>query len=178
MNEKVGRRFVIIGTSGSGKTTLARELAAKLSLCHVEMDALHWEENWRSTPADVLREKMSNALNGDKWVVDGNYSVVRDMVWGQCDTIIWLDYSFPLTVWRVTRRTFGRVFGRKELWNGNRETFRKAFLSKESIILWAINTYQRRKRELPELLAKPEYAAKIVLRFNSPNKTKRWLATL
>jgi adenylate kinase family enzyme len=172
---EIGQKVVIIGTSGSGKTTLAKQLAAKLGVPHVEIDALHWEKNWTSPPGEILRERVSRALSGDRWVVDGNYTLVRDIMWGQCDTIIWLDYSFPLTLWRVTKRTVRRVFGRKELWNGNRETFKKSFLSKESIILWVVTTHKRRRREFPVLLAKPEYAAKIKLRFNSPKATAKWL---
>ncbi len=44
------RRIVVIGTSGSGKTTLARELAGRLNVPHIELDALHWKPNWVATP--------------------------------------------------------------------------------------------------------------------------------
>lgn len=169
------KRIVIIGTSGSGKTTLAKQIAAKLGITHVEIDALHWEKDWYSTPKDILREKVKNALSGDTWVADGNYSLVRDIMWERADTLIWLDYSFPLTLWRIIKRTFKRVFTRQELWNGNRETFRNSFLSKESLILWVITTHKRRRKDLPLLLAKPENAAKTQLRFSNPKATKKWL---
>jgi adenylate kinase family enzyme len=56
------RRVVVVGTSGSGKTTLARQLAEVLEVPHIELDALHWEPKWTSTPAERMREKVRAAL--------------------------------------------------------------------------------------------------------------------
>ena len=53
------------------------------------------------------------------------------------DTLIWLDLPFPLVMWRLLRRTLGRIRSRQDLWGtGNRESFRGAFLSRDSILLW------------------------------------------
>ena len=45
------RRTVVVGTTGSGKTTVAAELARRLGVSHVEMDALYWGPDWTSPPA-------------------------------------------------------------------------------------------------------------------------------
>ena len=77
----------------------------------------------------------------------GNYGQVRDLVWRAADTLIWLDLPFPLVMWRLLRRTVGRVLSRQDLWGtGNRETFRTAFLSRHSILLWAIKTHDRNRQ--------------------------------
>jgi adenylate kinase family enzyme len=173
-----GHRIVVVGTSGSGKTTLAQRLGDHLGIPHVEMDALHWGPNWTPAPCEVFRRKVAEALSGDAWTTDGNYSAVRDIVWNRADTVVWLDYSLPLILWRVTTRTLRRMFAQEELWNGNRETFAASFLSRDSIILWAIQTYRRRRRDYPILFARPEYAHLAVVRLRSLAATRRWVASL
>ncbi len=88
------QRISIIGTSGSGKTTLAREISQRLAISYVELDKLHWEPNWVEVPNHVMRERVSQAVSGNTWVVDGNLnSQERDIVWGKADTVVWLDYD-------------------------------------------------------------------------------------
>ena len=86
------KRVVVVGTSGAGKTTLAGELARVLGVSHVELDAYRHGPNWTETPDDIFREKISGALTGQDWVVDGNYSVARDIIWTRATTVVWLDY--------------------------------------------------------------------------------------
>lgn len=115
-----GRRIVVVGTTGSGKTTTARRLAANLGYPHVELDALHWEPNWTPAPVEVFRRRVREVTRAACWVVDGNYSQVRDVLWPAADTIVWLDYALPVIMGRLLRRTARRALPREELWNGNR----------------------------------------------------------
>jgi adenylate kinase family enzyme len=154
---KYGQRISIVGTSGSGKTTLARQISQRLAIPHIELDALYHEPNWTEAPTDVFRKRVEQALSGNSWVVDGNYSKVRDIVWSRADTVVWLDYPLPVIMRRLVRRTFQRVVKQEELWNGNRETWQKTF-SRDSIILWALTTYRKHQSHYPILLSQPEYA--------------------
>lgn len=171
------RRICIIGTSGSGKTTLARQIAGQLDMPHVELDALHWQPGWTPARKDDLRARLEEALAGDTWVVDGNYSVLRSITWARADTIIWLDYALPVVLWRVTRRTARRLISRAELWNGNRESVR-TLLSRDSIILWALTTWGKNRREYRQLFAAPDYAQLRLIHLRSPRETRRWLLHL
>jgi adenylate kinase family enzyme len=172
------QRIAVVGTSGSGKTTLAHQLAQRLGIPHVELDALHWGPNWTPAPRHLFRECTAQALTREAWTTDGNYSAVRDIVWSRADTVVWLDYSLPVILWRVARRTIRRFVTREELWNKNRERFRDAFLSHDSIILWAARTYHRRRREYPVLFSEPEYAHLSIVQLRSPRAARLWLANL
>jgi adenylate kinase family enzyme len=174
----VGRRIAVIGTTGSGKTTLARRLATRLRIPHVELDALHWDAGWKQAPREVFRERVERALLGDRWVADGNYGVVRDIVWGRADTLVWLDYSLPVIMRRLVGRTFLRLVRREVLWNGNRESVRGALLEKDAIIIWALRTYRKRRQEFPSLFRTPEHEHLAVLHLSSPAAASRWLAAL
>jgi adenylate kinase family enzyme len=169
------RRIHVVGTSGSGKTTLARRLAQVLGMPHVELDAIFWGPEWAQTPTDLFRQRTAQALSGDAWTTDGNYSKVRDIVWGRADTVVWLSYPLPLILWRVTTRTLRRSLTGEELWSGNRETLRNAFFGRDSIILYALRTHRRRQRQYPALFKEPEYSHLRVVEMHSPRETRRWL---
>jgi hypothetical protein len=64
---------------------------------------------------------------------------------------------------------------REELWNGNRETWREAFFSRDSIILWALRTYHRRRKEYPVLFSQPQYAHLSVEHLRAPHAARDWL---
>ena len=169
-------RINVTGTTGSGKTTMGRNLAQRLGVPHVELDALHWDPNWTEAPNEVFRERTSKALAGDEWVVDGNYSAVRDIVWTKANIVVWLDYSLPVIMARLWRRSIRRLRSQEELWNGNRETFRNLFLSRDSLFLWALQTYQKRRRDYPVLFNMPQHAHLTVVHLKSPREAVEWLS--
>ncbi len=176
-NPIIGQRINVVGTSGSGKTTLAQRLSRQLGLPHVELDALYWGPNWTEPQPDVFRQQVSQALSVPRWVVDGNYSIVRDIIWGQADTIVWLDYPLSLVLWQITHRTVRRAARQEELWQGNREEWRRLF-SRESMIVWVLQTYRRRRRQYLALFANPAHAHLLKLRLRSPRHTEAWLSAL
>jgi hypothetical protein len=108
-------------------------------------------------------------------VVDGNYGVVRDVVWARVDTVVWLDISLPLVLWRVTARTARRAARREVLWGTNRESLRTA-LSRGSIIWYALTNFRSRRLEYANLLAAhPELSA---VRLRSPGDVRRFLESV
>src|SRR4051812_41874508 len=105
------KRVVVIGSSCVGKTTFASRLANALKAKHIELDALHWEQNWREADKNVFRSRVICALEADSWVVDGNYTdKVKDLIWPMADTLILLDPSLSRILCRFFLRSIKRSF--------------------------------------------------------------------
>jgi adenylate kinase family enzyme len=168
-------RVVVVGTSGSGKTTFARHLAESIDSPHVELDALHWGPNW-TVRADFL-ERTRDAAAEPAWVIDGNYEVVRDIVWSRATAIVWLSFSFGLTFTRAVRRTAQRVITGERLWWGNRETLRNAVFARDAIPWWVIRTHRKRRQEMPKLMQQREYAHIEFIVLNTPAQATAFLTT-
>ena len=165
------RRIVVVATTGSGKTTVASQLSRLYQLLHVEMDALRHDPGWAEAPDDVFRERLARSLADERWVADGNYSVARDVVWPRAQAAVWLDYPLRTIMRQLIWRTLRRCLTGEELWNGNRERFRTSFFSRESVILWALKTYRRRRRQIPQQPALPEHSHLAVVHLRSPRET-------
>jgi adenylate kinase family enzyme len=171
-------RIHIIGSPGSGKTSLAQKVAQRLEIPHVELDDLHWEENWQQAELDVFRQRVRQALSGEVWVVDGNYSKVRDIVWERAQLVVWLDYPLRVSFWRLLRRSLSRWLTGELLWGRNRESFRALFFSSDSLILYQLKTHRAKRRRYEALMQDPASRSIQFLRLHSPRQTRHWLATL
>ena len=171
------RRVNVKGTSGSGKSTFARELARRLDLPYVELDAIHWgAPNWIEPSAEDFRARVRETMDGlpEGWVIDGNYEgKLDDLVLGEADTIVWLDLPFAVKMRRLWRRTVERIGGRTELWGGNRETWRGAFWGRDSLFWWMVKTHLRHKRQWPGRFAGDPR----LVRLRSVEEARRWLDT-
>ena len=169
----------MVGSTGSGKTTFGRTLAGILGVDFVELDALNWEADWTMADEREFRARITSATRADGWVVDGNYGGrgAREIVWAKADTVVWLDMPLWLILTRLTGRNLTRIRSGVEIWpgTGNRETVRNSFFSSDSLYVWALKTYRRRRRQLPELLGRPEYAHLDVHRFTRAADADRWL---
>jgi adenylate kinase family enzyme len=166
-------RVAVVGTSCSGKSTLARLLATELNVPHIELDSKYWGPNW--TPVDSLefRRRVDELTLQPRWICDGNYRVVRDLVWQRADTIVWLNYSFPLVFGRALRRTLRRCMSKSPLFSGNRESLRQSFFSRDSILLWVLRTHWTHRRDYPEQFADGRHAHLEVVELRRPADAKR-----
>ena len=168
-------RVVVVGTSGSGKTTLARSLSSALNVPHVELDALHWGPNWTPRPPHDFRTRVQEAIVSPAWVIDGNYSTVRALIWRRATTLVWLNYSFARVFSRAVSRTLRRVVTQEELYSGNRESLRYV-IDPDWIPWWVLRSFWRRRREYSALLQESGFAHLQVLEFTQPRQTERFLA--
>lgn len=171
----MAERVLIYGVTGSGKTTLARKLATRTGLPFYSVDDLTWEPGWVAVPDDEQRKRIASICAQDTWILDHAYSRWVDVPLARADLIVGLDYPRWRSLARLLRRTLARAIDRREICNGNTESFRQAF-SRESIVVWHFRSFTRKRRQIRGLAGDPSMPQ--VVRLTSPAATRRWLAGL
>jgi adenylate kinase family enzyme len=171
-------RIVVIGTTGSGKTTVGSHIAGILGLRYIELDSLYWGPDWVPREQTDFERSVAQSVSGERWLVDGNYSRVREIVWPRATHIIWLNYSFPRVMFQLTRRSFSRVFHGQELFSGNREMFSNTLFSRKSILLWGLQTFHRRRRDYRQLMRSGKYGNLEFIELRNPAETEEFLKAL
>lgn len=172
--------MVIVGAPGSGKSTLARQLADRLDLEHIELDAINHQPDWTTLPVPEFRARVTEATAADRWVTDGNYAPVLDIITGRADTIIFLDLPRPLITARVAWRSVKRVTTREELWNGNRESWRN-LVSRDpevNIIAWAWHNHPKYQQRYGGFIDAGLWDHAAVHHLRSPADVRRFLDAL
>jgi adenylate kinase family enzyme len=172
------RRVSVVGNSGSGKSTLARELAASLGVPHLELDSVFHQPGWEPLAKDEFRRLVTARTNEDGWVIDGNYSAVRSIVWTRADTVVWLDPPKWTVMRQVAWRTVRRAVTQQELWNGNREPLSN-FLTWEpekSVISWAWHNHAKYRTRYGAAASDPANAHLTFIRLTGRRDVARFLA--
>ena len=172
------RRVSVVGNSGSGKSTLARELAARIGVPCLELDSVFHQPGWEPLPPDEFQRLVAARAGEDGWVIDGNYSAVRPIVWARADTVVWLDLPKQTVMRQVAWRTVRRAVTKQELWNGNREPLIN-FLSwapEKSIISWAWHNHAKYRARYGAAAADPANAHLTFIRLASRRDVTRFLA--
>jgi adenylate kinase family enzyme len=171
------QRVSVVGNSGSGKSTLARELAAIVGAPHLELDSVFHQPGWVPLPADEFRHAVAAAAAEDRWVIDGNYSAVRPVIWDRADTVVWFDLPKRTVMRQIIWRTLRRVATREKLWNGNRESLGNVltWAPEQSIISWAWHHHAKYHDSYAAAAADPAYAHLTFIRLTSRRDINRFL---
>lgn len=105
--QELGDRICILGPSNSGKSTLAEAIARKRDLQPIHLDQLHHlpQSNWIPRPHAEFCALHDQALTGERWVMDGNYSKLFPQRFQRATGVILLDVSTTTSLLRYLRRT-------------------------------------------------------------------------
>ncbi|MFJ8065116.1 DNA topology modulation protein [Psychrobacillus sp. NPDC096426] len=98
------KKIALIGSGGSGKSTLARKLGEKLNIEVYHLDALFWKPNWVMTSKEEQRKVQNELVTQEEWIIDGNYNGTLDIRLNAADTIIFVDISRIICIYRVFKR--------------------------------------------------------------------------
>lgn len=106
------KRVLVIGSPGAGKSTFAVALAKRTGLDPIHLDKHYWRAGWIEPDAGEWAAEVERLTARDRWVMDGNYGGTLALRLRRADTVIWLDYSARVCLWRILRRAVryrGRV---------------------------------------------------------------------
>lgn len=169
-------RINVVGTSGSGKSTLSRRLSQVLDAPLIEMDGIYWGSQWTHLTDSEFVAELQNRLQQPRWVLDGNYFDTIPTKWENVDAVVWLDYSFFTVFRQVVWRSFQRGILKEKLWGGdNHETIWKSFFTRDSIILWAINTFRSNRTKYEKFLTDEKYQHIQFIRLKNRKETEAFL---
>jgi len=135
------RRLLIVGSSGSGKSTLGHWLGQFYQLPVYELDDLAWQPGWQLHPLDEIRERVATVVAQPEWILVGNYHRTQDLSWQEAEGVIWLDLSLQRQFYRLIWRCLKRALLRQACCNGNFESLRMTFASRESLLLWLLKSH-------------------------------------
>ncbi|PZD74806.1 hypothetical protein C1752_00628 [Acaryochloris thomasi RCC1774] len=165
-------KIAVIGCCGAGKSTLARRLGKTLSLPVLHLDAYYWQSGWIETPEPQWREIVTDLVEGQAWIMDGNYSSTFDIRFSAVETIIWLDFPRWLCLGQVLKRIWryrGRT--RADMAAGCPERFDWDFLR------WVWDFPKRSRPKILEALDRYAEGRQVIV-LRHPSDVRRFLSEI
>ena len=151
------RRVLVIGPGGAGKSTFARQLGEALDIKVNHLDSAYWRSGWSKPSEDEWVQTVTQLVSGDAWILDGNFGGTLELRLRHCDTIVFLDMSRLLCLWRVVkRRLLYRNRSRPDMAEGCNEKLDLDF------ILWVWNYSHRSRPKVIKLLREQAEGKEVV----------------
>ena len=98
------KKIIVIGCPGSGKSTFSRKLHDKTLIPLYHLDLMFWREDKTTVPRDVFLSHLSDVLEKDEWIIDGNYASTMEERMAACDTVVFLDFPRDVCLEGVRER--------------------------------------------------------------------------
>jgi adenylate kinase family enzyme len=163
-------RVLILGCPGAGKSTLAQRLAQASGLNLFHLDQLYWQPGWIKPNKEEWRDRLTQLLGLEEWIIDGNYGNTLPLRLASADTAIFLDFPRWICLSRALRRVIrwrGRT--RADMPYGCPERFDWDFLR----YIWTFHATQR-----PQILRELESFAGRVLILRTPDAAEEFIRQL
>ncbi len=98
------KKIMVIGCPGSGKSTFSRTLHQRTDIPLYHLDMMYWNADRTIVEKAIFREQLSNTIQKDEWIIDGNYGSTIELRLQACDTVIFLDYPVDVCLDGISER--------------------------------------------------------------------------
>ena len=164
------KKILVIGSGGSGKSTVATRLGELLHLKVSHLDQLFWRPGWTKAAPEEWLQIVTSLTDRDSWILDGNYGSTLDLRFQKCDTVVFLDRSRWLCLWRIVKRALRyRNEQRPDMAEGCPEKLDLEF------VLWVWN-YPRQTRPKVAKLLREQSDGKQIVWLRSRREVEKFLA--
>jgi len=100
------KKIVIIGPPGAGKSTLAIALGAVHKIKVFHLDRFFWLSGWEKETGDIRINILRDFVGEKRWIIEGSYLNSSELHLNEADTIIFLDISPLLCLYRIIKRHY------------------------------------------------------------------------
>lgn len=114
------KRIAVFGKPGSGKSTLSKKLASATGIKLYALDSILYKANGDEVDRAIYDETHERILYSKEWIIEGFGpmdsldSFNRRLE--EADTLIYIDLSYRVTYWLVTKRLLKGLFVKPEGW--------------------------------------------------------------
>ncbi|MEO6655294.1 MAG: DNA topology modulation protein [Pyrinomonadaceae bacterium] len=165
------KRILVLGSGGAGKSTFSKRLGGILDIDVIHLDRLYWRPNWQEVMPFEWQTIVGEIISRESWIMDGNYTTTREMRIRACDSVIFLDMSRHVCLYRILKRTLiyhGQ--SRPDMPPGCNERFDLEFA------LWVWNYPNRSKKKILETLG--QFPGKNIVVLRSSSEVDAFLESL
>lgn len=101
-------KISVIGCPGSSKSTFSIKLSEILNIPVIHIDNLFWNSDKTFISREELKAKLTEAMEADSWIMDGNYSSTMGMRLAESDRVIFLNIDLKTCTDAILNR-IGKV---------------------------------------------------------------------
>lgn len=158
------QRMIVIGCPGSGKSTFSYRLRDKTGIPLYHLDMIFHRPDRTTIPKEEFDKRLSDILEREQWIIDGNYQRTLPVRFEKCDTV----FLFDLPVEEC-------VNGIKERIGRSRDDM--PWIESEADDGFLERVLNFRDDKLPAIyeLIKKYGALKNIIVFHSRHEADRWL---
>ena len=98
------KRIIVIGCPGSGKSRFSKELHDKTGIPLHHLDMMYWNADKTTVDMNIFLKRLTDVIEGDSWIIDGNYASTLEMRMEACDTVVFLDYPTDICLEGIVAR--------------------------------------------------------------------------